>query len=123
MNTPSSREADRIALAAQVAAFSGSIEVLPSFPERPTYRKRTSWIDPDTKLTRKGKKPPRVLCASDKLEHQRAMRRRGTALLRQDWPELNLAQLAVDTGVHVTTIQYRLGIGQTFEQATRRGSA
>ena len=120
MNTPSSREADRIALAAQVAAFAGSIEVLPSFPERPTYRKRTSWIDPDTKLTRNGKKPPHVLCASDKLEHQRAMRRRGTALLRQDWPELNLA---VDTGVHVTTIQYRLGIGQTFEQATRRGSA
>ena len=120
--TIASREADAQMIARALQEYTGEIVQLPSFTEvKP--KKRTSWIDPDTKLTRKGKKPPRVLCASDKLEHQRAMRRRGTAILRQDWPELNLAQLAVDTGVHVTTIQYRLGIGQTFEQATRRGAA
>ena len=122
MNTPSSREADRIALAAQVAAFTGQIEVLQSFPERPTYRQRTDWIDPESIPKRKAVPLRRVECPSEKMSRQRAIRQRGRQLLREEWPELDALKLSRDHGVRVTTLLYRLGNGETLNQAIRGGT-
>lgn len=121
MNTPSSREADRIALAAQVAAFTGQVEVLPGFPERPTYAKRTNWIDPATRLKRQPKQAQTFSNADiEAEEHQRSARKRGMALLRKDWPELNLMRLSRESGVSCTTILFRIGSGETLSGALRK---
>ena len=94
MNTPSSREADRIALAAQVAAFTGSI------------------------LKRQPKQAPTFSNADiEAEEHQRSARKRGRALLRKDWPELNLMRLSRESGVSCTTILFRIGSGETLSGA------
>lgn len=119
--TPTSTEEARQFIAERMPYFTGQIEVLPGLPETPPPVKRSDWIDPETRLSRKTAKPKRVMCASEKLEHQRAMRQRGNRLLREEWPELNLDAMAAKAGVHKTTIQYRLGIGATLQQAIKKG--
>ena len=118
MNTPSSREADRIALAAQVAAFAGSIEMLPSFPERPTYARRTAWIDPTT-VPKRQKQKPRISpeAQAKKTEAKQAARRRGRELLRKEWPDLNVQALTRERGVHITVMYKRISHGMTLDQA------
>lgn len=118
MNTPSSREAERNALAAQVAAFTGSIEVLPGFPDRPTYARRTAWIDPAT-ISKRQKIKPRISpeAQSKKTEAKQAARRRGRELLRKEWPDLNVQALTREHGVHITVMYERISRGMTLDQA------
>jgi hypothetical protein len=101
--------------------FNGKIKVMPGVAETPPIKKRSAWVDQEAKPRRKAQrkaKPP--VCPSKKLDMQRAARKRGNDLLRQEWPELDLKSLAEESGLHKTTILYRLGVGQTLKQATTK---
>jgi len=111
MNTPSSREADRIALAEAVAAFTGSIEVLPGFPERPTYKQRTSLIDPATKLDRK---KPRTQAQKMALEEMMERKRNPC----RAWPD-TIKNIAARHGISKSQLAKRLSQGMSMEEATR----
>lgn len=118
--TPSSTEAAAQLIAEAMKTFKGEIQILETKPFVPANYRR-DWIDPELKPRRKASpKPKRTTCPSRKLDVQRAARKRGNDLLRQEWPELDLKSLSEESGLHKTTILYRLGIGQTLKQATTK---
>ena len=121
MNTPSSREAERIALAAAVAAFSGSIEVLPGFPERPTYAKRTAWIDPETRLFRaKPAGKAWMLTPSRRLAIDRARSARDKRCKERNAESdelVTITELAKRYGLTRQTLSSRLRSGMTRGEA------
>lgn len=114
-----SREACAQMIAQALQAYTGEIVELPSVTAPPP--KRSEWIDPEAIPKHKGRpRQTRIAYPSAKQERQSAMRRRGKALLRENWPELDLGVLAKKSGLDKSTIVYRLGIGQTLQQATSK---
>lgn len=60
--TPSSREAERAAIAAAMASYTGTIKQIEPYKHKPVPARR-DWIDPETVLKRNRDKPqdPRIL--------------------------------------------------------------
>lgn len=121
--TIQSREADAQMIAQALQQYTGEIVELPSFIE-PAPKRRTSWVDPESKLKRKTpRKNRKDLCAeavAERYEAARAQRQRGLELLRKEWPELTVTGLSKQTGVPRSTILRRIASGQSLDEALKR---
>ena len=119
MNTPSSREADRIALAEAVAAFSGSIEQFEGFERIEPLPERKTVIDPKTKLVRKpGGKDQRRVMTPEKLANIRAAQRKSVEQRTSPNAPPSMAEMARRHGLHKSLVWRRVKQqGMTIEQA------
>lgn len=112
--TIASREADAQMIARALQEFTGEIVQLPSFTEvKP--KKRTSWIDPESKLKRKKPKPPPKELSEAKRAQLAELRARKN-IPQEDRPPTH-AEIALQHGISRSTLQYRLAKGMTMQEA------
>lgn len=116
--TIASREADAQMIARALQEYTGEIVQLPSFTEvKP--KKRTSWIDPDSRLLRrKVKKDQRSVMTEEKLANIRAAQRKSVELRTDPNATPSMAEMARRYGLHKSLVWHRVKQqGMTLEQA------
>lgn len=112
--TIESRKADAQMLAEAMAQYTGKITELPSFTE-PVPKKRTQWIDPDSRLKRVKPVPPKQhLTDGRRAALEELHRRRRTP--KHDRDE-TMTQLAEKHGIARSTLQRRLSQGMSMTEA------
>lgn len=113
-----SREADAQMIAEALRNYCGPIVEIPGFTAPPPKR-RSDWIDPETKLLRrKVKKDQRSVMTEEKLANIRAAQRKSVALRTDPNAEPSMAEMARRYGLHKSLVWRRVKQqGMTLEQA------
>jgi hypothetical protein len=117
--THTSTESAAQIIAEAMARFTGRIEIVPGVPETPPPKRRSDWIDPDSKLLRrKAKKDQRSVMTEEKLANIRAAQRKGVELRKDPNAEPSMAEMARRYGLHKSLVWRRVKQqGMTIEQA------
>ena len=116
--TIASREADAQMIAQALQNYTGEIVHLPSFTEvKP--KKRTSWIDPESKLARRKKKTDqRRVMTEEKLANIRAAQRKSVEIRKDPNATPSMAEMARRYGLSKSLVWRRVKQqGMTIEQA------
>ena len=109
-----SRRDDAQMIADAMARYTGEITQLEGFAE-PKLIPRSNWIDPEAKLKRKKPIPPKETLSDKRLAALAELRKRKG--IPVEYRTETHAQLAKKHGLSRSTIQRRLSMGFTMEQA------
>jgi len=109
-----SRANDAKLIADAMQRFTGTIESVPGF-ESIHPRRKTDWIDPESKLKRRKPAPPRQEPSDRRLSALEELRARKK--LPPELREPTMEELALKHGISRSTIQRRLSMGMSLDQA------
>lgn len=109
-----SRANDAQLIADAMQRFTGTIETVPGF-ESIQPRRKTDWIDPESKLKRRKPAPPKHEPSERRLSALEELRARKK--LPPELREPTMAELALKHGISRSTLQRRLSMGMSMDQA------